>query len=121
MKLNVDYISCLSPLRDYLFFLDKELSDFWKEIEIKDERIVPIVDTLYHHKAYDILIPLNMTVNIYMTAEAKKWWNNLIESFDSEKEVKDLTNLFYNKLSNDEERKFCDCMRLLNRRAREMI
>lgn len=110
MKLNVDYISYLYPLKDYLFFLNKKTSTFWKEIELKDEQIIPIMDTLCRHKAYDILIPLNMIVNIYMPTEIKEWWNTLIESIDSEKEVKDLTYLLYNKLSNDEERKFCDCM-----------
>ena len=108
MKINVDYISYLYPLKDYLFFLNKKISTFWKEIELKDEQIIPIIESLCRHKAYDILLPLNMIVNIYMTNEIKEWWNVLIESIGYENEVKKLTNLLYHKLKNDDSRMFYD-------------
>lgn len=101
MNLNINNISYLNPLQSYLFFLDKKLTDFWQEIELKDKEIFPILEVLLKYKAYDILLPLNMIVDVYGSNETKEWWRSLIELIDCNKEVDCLTNLLYSKFRND--------------------
>lgn len=107
MKFEVDNISYLSPLKDYLFFLNKKISVFWEEIQSKDTQIVPVIEVIYYHKAYDIFIPLNMMVNLYASDDVIEWWNSIIDSIDCKHEIKDLTELLYSEFSNDNRRTLC--------------